>query len=145
LILYLDTSALVKSYIREAGSLDVKNWIDQADHLGSSAIAFVELASTLTKIARLGFILPAEAQSEWKRFQQDWLSFKQIVVSESVIQQAGLLAWQYPLRGYDAIHLSAALTLQQTVGEWVTLATFDRLLWQAAKQTGLGVLPEVLV
>ena len=51
------------------------------------------------------------------------------------------LAWQYGLRGYDAMHLAAALLWQDGLEESVTLATFDRQLWQAGRQSGLAVFP----
>ena len=52
------------------------------------------------------------------------------------------MAWDFDLRGYDAVHLAAALLWQETIGEPVTLATFDRQLWQAGGRAGLSVWPE---
>ncbi|MFZ3213915.1 MAG: type II toxin-antitoxin system VapC family toxin [Terriglobales bacterium] len=58
-------------------------------------------------------------------------------VSELLVSWAETLAWDYGLRGYDAIQLASAVTWQQSIGEDVVLATFDRQLWQAAPGTGL--------
>ena len=49
------------------------------------------------------------------------------------------LAWLHGLRGYDAVHLAAAMTWQDAFGMPVTLATFDRLLWKVAGQDGIGL------
>jgi hypothetical protein len=48
------------------------------------------------------------------------------------------------LRGYDAVQLASASTSQESVGAEITLATFDRQLWEAGKQVGIQVWPETL-
>jgi len=55
--------------------------------------------------------------------------------------RAGAVAWAHGLRGYDAVHLAAAATWQDAIGEAVTLATFDRRLWAAAEKEGLLAFP----
>jgi hypothetical protein len=42
------------------------------------------------------------------------------------------------------MQLASALTWQESVGEEITLATFDQQLWEAAKRTGLKPWPEQL-
>lgn len=42
MILYLDTSALVKLYVRERGSVSVRALVEQADVVASSVIAYAE-------------------------------------------------------------------------------------------------------
>jgi len=61
-----------------------------------------------------------------------------------LVARADSLAWEYGLRGYDAVHLASALLWQEALGEPVTLATFDKPLWEAAQQAGMGVWPEDL-
>jgi hypothetical protein len=53
-------------------------------------------------------------------------------VPESLVVRAGELAFEQDLRGYDAVHLAAALTWAEGMGESVTFATFDRQLWEGA-------------
>jgi hypothetical protein len=48
------------------------------------------------------------------------------------------------LRGYDAVQLASAVTWQESVGAAITLATFDRQLWDAGKQMGIHVWPKTL-
>ena len=141
MITYLDTSALVKHYIRESSSEILKGWLKAARLHGSAAITFVEMASALAKADRLGYIKSNEAQAIWQAFQDDWKRIATINLAEYILKQAGSLAWRYPLRGYDAVHLASALTWQESNAEPVTLVTFDRQLWQAGKQEGLDVLP----
>ena len=58
--------------------------------------------------------------------------------------RADELACRHGMRGYDAIHLACALLYRDGLGEPVTLATYDRLLWQAAQAEGLPVLPTTM-
>jgi uncharacterized protein len=141
LITYLDTSALVKRYIRESSSEMLKNWIKAAQLHGTASITFVEMASALVKADRQGYIKSIEAQSIWQAFQEDWEEIASINQTEPVLKKASSLAWQYSLRGYDAVHLASALTWQDFNTEPVTLVTFDQQLWRAGKLEGLEVLP----
>ena len=77
-------------------------------------------------------------------FQAEWPNFVRIQITEALVARAGSLAWQHGLRGYDTVHLSAALIWQEGMGEPVTLATFDRRLWESACQSGLLVFPDDL-
>jgi predicted nucleic acid-binding protein len=52
-------------------------------------------------------------------------------------RRAGELAEEFALRGYDAVHLASALTVDTAT----TLATWDVDLRRAALQTGCGVAP----
>ena len=69
-----------------------------------------------------------------------------IVVTEHgrPVSRAEALAWDFALRGYDAVQLASALTWQEAVGEGITLATFDRQLWDAGKKAGVRIWPETL-
>jgi predicted nucleic acid-binding protein len=67
-----------------------------------------------------------------------------VQATETLVARADGLAWELGLRGYDAVHLASALSWQEGLGAEVTLATFDRRLWEAAGGRGLRPLPENL-
>jgi predicted nucleic acid-binding protein len=69
MILYLDTSALVKLYVLEPGSKEVNILIEQADTVGSSLLTRVEMASALTVSGRKKWQRKAEINSK-KRGQK---------------------------------------------------------------------------
>jgi predicted nucleic acid-binding protein len=48
------------------------------------------------------------------------------------------------LRGYDAVQLAAASLWQKSLEIPVTLISFDRQLWTAARHEGMIVRPEAL-
>jgi predicted nucleic acid-binding protein len=64
-----------------------------------------------------------------------------VEVDDALAWRAGALAEARGLRGYDAVHLASAAFWQELLDEPVTLATFDRELWNAASGVGLDVWP----
>jgi len=144
LIIYLDTSALLKQYINEQGAEQVKQLIGQAAGIGSATVTHAEMASAMSRIVRNGMLSPEEGQKAWEEFLRDWPSVAKQKISTQLVERAASLAWKYRLRGYDAIHLAAAQAWQEALAAPVTLATFDRELWQAARGAGVEAWPEGL-
>ena len=141
MIIYLDTSALIKRYIRETGSTDARGWIQSADGIGTSEITKVEMASAIARLIRAGQVSEHDGQLSWKDFENDWSFINVLLVSTEVVERAVSLTRRHRLRAYDAVHLAAALIWQEALAEPVTLATFDHELWQAARQDGMHVYP----
>ena len=70
--------------------------------------------------------------------------FTRIGVTDALVAQAGDLAWQHDLRGYDAAQLAAALAWQETTEnreDEIVFACFDNELVQAAAAEGLETWP----
>lgn len=143
-ILYLDTSALVKQYIQESGSRDVQKLILTAEYAGTSLITRAEMAAALARATRLKILSATEADSAWEQFLGDWPSLSRLNVSRQIIEQASSLVWDFPLRGYDAVHLASAMLWRETLEAEIILATYDRELWSAANKAGLSIWPEKL-
>jgi uncharacterized protein len=141
---YLDASALVKRYVSEAGSGDVNNLLVKASVIGTAAISRVEVSSAVAKAVRIRLLSREEAASVLQVFNAEWESLIRLQLTEVLIARAATLAWEHGLRGYDSVHLAAALFWQDMLGDPVTLATYDRQLWEAAKVTGLVAWPESL-
>ena len=141
MIIYLDTSALVKRYVSELGSPEVSSAIQSASVIGSGLIARAEMVAALAKLRRMGVLSSEDAQHYLLRFYGDWQGMVKIGLSDAVVIHAGELAWDYGLRGYDAVHLASALAWRDAMGEPVTMAAFDKRLWQAAQDAGLDVFP----
>lgn len=141
MILYVDTSALVKRYIREAGSDGVIEIIEQSEAVGSSVLTRVEMAAIFAKVARLGWVEDRSASRAWKDYLDHWPSFTRLVVSSGMVERASELAWEYGLRGYDAMHFASASIWQDALASPIALASFDRDLWLAAQKFGMEVWP----
>jgi predicted nucleic acid-binding protein len=140
-IVYVDTSALVKCYVVEASSGDVRELIAAARLVGTAVITRVEMAAALAKAMRTGILPHHEAAAALDAFQGDWHSLVRLQLSEVLLSRAAALAWQHGLRGYDAVHLASASFWREILGELVSLATYDRQLWEAARVVGLDVFP----
>lgn len=143
-ILYLDTSALVKQYVFEAGSDEVASILGQAQLAGSSAIARVELEAALAKYVRMSALPEDAAKKAVSFFWMDWELLAQLIPDDAIIDLASALVWRHSLRGYDAIHLGTALKWQTAIRHPVVFATFDKKLWQAAADAGLTPFPDDL-
>jgi hypothetical protein len=102
------------------------------------------MAATLAKAVRQHWVARNEAESAWEDFLEHWLSFTRLAVTQAALERASRLTWEHGLRGYDALHFSVALIWQDTLETPITLATFDRELWQAAQNERMAVWPQTL-
>jgi predicted nucleic acid-binding protein len=142
MLLYLDTSALAKRYILELESPQVHRWLKEADLLSTSIVTRAEMAAIIGRVRRMSGLTEASAMRILVAFRDRWPTYVRLPVTEKTVSRADELAWQYGLRGYDAVHLASAVLWQEALGIPVTLATYDRQLWDAATLVGLRVLPE---
>jgi uncharacterized protein len=142
--LYLDTSAIVKRYVSEPGSQDVIEVTAAAEVVATSLVTRAEVAAALARAVRVGVLDHDGGRRAQRRFSRDWPTLVRVPITEVLVFQAETLAWDHGLRGYDAIHLAAALMWRDSVGREVILVTFDRQLWEAAPEAGLQAWPAVL-
>jgi predicted nucleic acid-binding protein len=141
---YLDASALVKRYVTERGSRETGELSAKADVVATSLVSRAEVAAALAKAVRLGIVEPDNGRRAQRAFASQWPDIAKVPVTEALISRSEALAWDFGLRGYDAVQLASALTWQEAVGAEITLATFDRQLWDAGKKAGIRIWPETL-
>ncbi len=141
MIVYLDASALVKRYIAEVGSPEVEALIGEAQAIGTAVVSRAEVAAALAKAARIGLVAREAAGKALQAFNTDWEHLVRLQLSEPLVARAASLAWEHGLRGYDSVHLAAALVWSEALGETIAMATYDRELWRGAKASGLSVWP----
>lgn len=132
--LYLDTSSLVKLYVEEASSADVRDLVAAADVVGTSMIAYNEARAAFARRRREGALRPSDLRAVKAAFEADWPRYLAIDVTPDLCRQAGTLAERYRLRAYDALHLATFADLAQEVGPGrVRFSTFDAPLDRAAR------------
>lgn len=144
MIVYLDASALVKRYVAEAGSAEVGALIAEASALGTTVLSRAEVAAAFARAVRVKLVTRDAAASALKIFTADWEHLIRLQLTEALAARAGALAWEHGLRGYDAVHLATALFWHETLGEPVTVATYDRELWRGSHASGLAAWPSAL-
>jgi predicted nucleic acid-binding protein len=140
--LYFDSSAFAKRYLTEKGSEDVFRWTTDAVMCATSLITRAEIVSAIIRASRMGYIEIQVAERMVSDFRNDWVFLSRLPITEDLVARADRLACEFGLRGYDAVHLAAVLTWQENLNFPVTLATYDKELADAARQSGLAVLPE---
>jgi uncharacterized protein len=132
-ILYLDSSSLVKLYLEEEHSTQVWEWVEAAEVVATSQVALPEALSAFAR--RTGDLEELALHQVRASLEADWSDFVVVEVEE---RRAGALALHHRLRGFDAIHLAASLDLRDQLGEQsVAFSAFDRKLVQAAEEEGL--------
>jgi predicted nucleic acid-binding protein len=138
LILYLDTSSLVKFYLEEAYTDSVRVWVHSADLLATSRLTLPETAAALARRERTGTISAGQRGRTMADLERDWGEFVAVELDE---WRAASLAVRRRLRGHDAIQLAAALTVDELAGpEALVFSSFDAELNAAARDEGLTVL-----
>ena len=137
MILFCDTSALVKLYILEDSSREMQALAGAASAIAVCRIAWAEMMAALARRARE---FPNDAdpiELVRKRLRTDWPRYLVVEVSQALVELAGEYADTFALRGYDSVQLAAARTLQDMAGEEVQFACSDTRLSKAARMLGM--------
>jgi uncharacterized protein len=144
LILYLDTSSLVKLYVEESGTLETERLVDEASLVCTSVVAYAEARSALARLHRERKLSEEEHELAKADLNEDWPRYLAIEVTREVWHVAGGLAEKHALRGFDSIHLASFLHLANTdLGEPVQFSSFDdRLNGAEHAETGEALLRE---
>jgi uncharacterized protein len=135
-IAYFDTSALIPLLVEEPGSERAGRMWDEADRVVTVRLAYPEGRAALARARRLGRLTAKAARTARAGFEDLWAQLDRVEVTPDLGQRAGDLAYQYVLRGYDAVHLAAAETLADP--DLVVVAG-DGELCDAARTLGLAV------
>lgn len=130
MILYLDTSSLVKLYVTEPHSGLVRAWVEEAEIIATCRVAYPEMMSALNRRFKAGDIEKQGYNMLVKTFSAEWQRFAVVDFDEIT---AGRLVTTYGLRGFDAVHLSAAELLRSSgKAPTVAFSSFDEKLNSAA-------------
>ena len=141
---YLDTSALVKLYVRETGTdrlLQLQSRSPE-DRFAVLAISAVEARSAIRRRERAGDLDPSVAALILDRLQQNLDStFLRQPLTDAVLDRAVEMIDRYPLRAYDAVQLAGCLALKAGAGgHSPTFVCSDQQLLAAAHSELLPVL-----
>ncbi|MBW2040285.1 MAG: type II toxin-antitoxin system VapC family toxin [Deltaproteobacteria bacterium] len=139
MILYLDTSALVKLYVDEEGSERIRGLVESAQVIATSRVSYVEARAGVARKLREGDLTEREYRQILEDLEKDWKSYFIVEVSERVTRIGGELVGRHPIRGFDAIHLASGILLKNRTEEEVLFACFDERLKEAAKSEALLV------
>jgi len=141
MMLYVDTSALVKLYVEEPLSQELSYAVDEAEAVATSLLAYTEAMAAFARARREVRLSPREYRRVVDAFEEDWSRYITVEVTDRLVKTAGHLAASRALRGYDALHLASALSLRERVPSSMMFVAFDRALNVAAKRESLRIHP----
>jgi predicted nucleic acid-binding protein len=140
LILYLDTSALVKLFVPEAHSEAVRSAVTDSDVVVTHLLAYAEACSAFARLAE------ARSDDAWflrlrNALDAHWPQWEIVQIEERLVRRAGEFCGRYRLRGYDSVHLAAAERVF-SVGSRADFrfGVFDTGLMRAARSLRLPLL-----
>jgi predicted nucleic acid-binding protein len=147
-ILYFDTSALVRRYhITEPGAASVRRLCHRlnGNFLVILSITSVEVASAFNRKVQEGWIDAAQRDRMWRLFLAHQRTRYQVVpLTTQIVRRAQRLLFRHRLRAYDALQLAAALEFARSLprGTEYRFCTADRPQARAAE--GEGLLVEII-
>lgn len=135
MITYVDTSILIKLLIDDEPYRPESErlWLD-SDYVVCAEIGYVEARAALAAARRHGRIGAPSLRTATEQLERLWEQISIVVVDTALVRAAGDVAERDALRGYDAVHLAAAI-----IGRVTVVASADRELVAAARRRGLGV------
>ena len=138
MIVYFDTSGLLKLFVDEAHTEETRNWARAADAIALSRVTLPEASAAIGRRHRGGALSTPSAQRLLREIAAFWHAATVVELDEV---RAADLAFEHGLSGFDAVQLAAALTAREHAGrETFAFASFDLLLNRAARAEGLTVL-----
>jgi uncharacterized protein len=136
-ILYLDTSALVKRYFQEENTDDVIDKWREAEEIVTSSVAYAEALAAFHRKKRESTIDTEAMRRLIEDFREDWRTFIRIRVDDELNRYIDQTTARYSLRGFDAIHLSSALVVHEKFKADLLFMCFDNQLTSAAAEAGI--------
>ena len=140
MILFCDTSALIKLYIVEEGSKELKRRLAQAEAVAVCRIAWAEAHAALSRREREVPKDTSLIEQAKTALAKDWPRFVVMEVNQAMVERAGEYADTFALRGYDSVQLAAAYQAGRVSGLPIFFASFDMRLNKAAKLLGMECL-----
>jgi len=152
-VLYVDSSALVKHYVREPGSDALNAQLNEASlrHPGVfiSVVGYAEILATFARRLRENARLKRQTELLRRKFHDDWMfELTRVELAVGVLGLIPGLVDKHPLKGSDAIHLASALWLRDALrlgkqfgpaNRSLTFASADKQLNNAASAEELDV------
>jgi len=131
---FLDSSALAKRYVEEAGSERLQEILTAASGLGVAVIAPTEVVSALCRRRREKHLTPSQYEEAKVALFGDVADASVVGFTERVIARAVDLLERWPLCSSDSLHVACA-------AEWSCelFVTADERQSRAAREYGLRV------
>lgn len=138
MIHFLDTSALVKRYVTEPGSDQIRRLLRRNIEIALARITEAEAYAAIARAVRMNVLDDDDRNRAFEQIAEDVAAARVVEIRRSVVSTVRDLVVRWPLRGYDAIQLACALRLQSE-NLAVTFWCADDALANAARGEGMRV------
>jgi len=111
-VYFLETSGLVKRYVKEMGTAWVQALTDLSagNVLHVAQVSGVEAVAALTLRTRRGNMLPGDASAAIADLRRDMVTdYVPVQITDTLLVRAMNLVERHGLRGYDSLQLASAL------------------------------------
>ncbi len=143
-MIYADASVIVKRYYQEPGSARVRERWTTFERVFTSRVSYAEVHAAFARKRRDGGLPVSVFRTIAAAFEAEWPAYDQILVDSATLAAVRRLVRGHLLRGFDAIHLAAALWLREQLGDPMEFWVSDERLEAAAKKERLVVVnPEL--
>ncbi|MEY3807396.1 MAG: hypothetical protein RI893_372 [Pseudomonadota bacterium] len=134
MLVFFDTSAFVKRYVKETGTDKILEWCNKATEIGLAGIALPELISAFCRLHREARITDGQYRQLKAMLLADIEDVALCDLAPTVLAQAISSLENNVLRGMDAIHIGSAVALKADV-----FVSADKRQCEAAARAGLLV------
>jgi predicted nucleic acid-binding protein len=135
-IAYFDTSAIVPLVVDEATTETCQRLWTESTRVVSVRLIYPEARAALARAGRMGRLTRSQLNGAVLELDSLIEEVDVIELSPDIARSAGQLAQQHGLRGYDAVHLAAALAVAD---DDLVLVTGDADLAAATQAAGVAV------
>jgi len=142
MIIYTDSSALIKKYSLEKDSPYVIHCLEKADTIAIFVVGYSEILSAFSRKKRDNDLIEKDFKTLMSEFEEDWESFVLVEVSAELNALVRQILLDFPLCGFDSIHLASAKLLKSITKKEVAFLAYDEKLIAAAETSGLNIKPE---
>jgi predicted nucleic acid-binding protein len=135
--LYIETSAILAWLFSEPNSHEVREQMDQADIVVTSALSLLETARVISRAVNQGLLDADNGQRLRELFKETSTSWALMEITKEIREGASQPFPVEPVRSLDAIHLSTALEfLKIYLG--LKVLSFDKRINDNIPSLGLG-------
>ena len=119
MILFFDTSALIKRYISEIGSNKVDELFEIAENIVVSLVTKIEARSTLKRLFATNLISEDDYETVKGNIDYDFRYFTVVSLNEEIEKEAIRLIERHQLKTLDSIQLASCLYRKTDIREFV--------------------------
>lgn len=132
MITYFDASSLVKYFIEEDGSSEIRQRMASSVPI-ASRLSQIEIASAICRRCREGHITEENRAQSLTHLTEVLGELYIVELTPAIAERAQRLLQRFALRAGDAIQLASFLVIREGTGLPVTFSAFDQRLIEAAE------------